>query len=121
MQYAILIFGADGVFDDLPEDDQRTYMQQHRDMQTKYEDRLGAIARLMPSTSAMTVTSKNGSVIVTDGPYAESKEQLLGLYIVEADSMEEAIEAAKMLPTGFNSMEVRPVAQAPVQREAATA
>jgi hypothetical protein len=43
---------------------------------------------------------------VLDGPFTETKEQLLGLYLFQADSMEEAVDAAKMLPQGIASMEV---------------
>jgi hypothetical protein len=57
----------------------------------------------------MTVTEKAAKPMVLDGPYTETKEQILGLYLFEADSMEEAVEAAKILPRGIASMEVRPV------------
>ena len=47
--------------------------------------------------------------MVLDGPYSESKEQILGFYMIECDSIDAALEAAKALPRGVAYMEVRPV------------
>ncbi|HUV32698.1 MAG TPA: YciI family protein, partial [Devosiaceae bacterium] len=49
------------------------------------------------------------SVLVTDGPFAETKEQVLGFYLVETETMDEAVEMAKRLPQGVAHMEVRAV------------
>jgi len=56
------------------------------------------------------VRVRNGERLVTDGPFAETKEQLGGYYIVEADSIDEAIEHAEKIPSArFGSIEVRPI------------
>jgi hypothetical protein len=71
--------------------------------------KLGPVARLMPTTAATTVRSGR-EPIVLDGPFAETKEQLLGFYVVDCASLEEAIEAARSLgrdETG--SFEIRPI------------
>jgi hypothetical protein len=72
---------------------------------------LGPTARLMPTTTATTVR-KAKEPIVIDGPFAETKEQLLGFYVVECDSLEQAIEFAKDLARASNSggsYEIRPL------------
>jgi hypothetical protein len=73
---------------------------------------LGPFAKLMGTTSAVTVRGRPGSqddaVLVTDGPFAETKEQLLGFYMIECETIDEAIEAAKMLPKNIGTYEIRP-------------
>jgi hypothetical protein len=75
------------------------------------EQRLGPVVRLMPTTTATTLR-KGKETVVLDGPFAETKEQLLGFFIVECASLEQAIEAAKDLgsASGSNgSYEIRPL------------
>jgi len=70
---------------------------------------------LQPVSTAATVREKNGQPLVTDGPFAETKEVLGGFEIIECQSLEEAIAIAKRFPSlrvGF-AMEVRPVVTAP--------
>ena len=65
---------------------------------------------LHPVESATTVRVRNGKVSVTDGPFAETKEQLAGFYLIEARDLNEAIQAAvKIPPAREGSIEVRPV------------
>lgn len=111
MQYAILIYAAEGIFERLPVEEQQRAMDHHRALQAEHNGKgtLGAVAKLMDTSSAMTVRKSGDSVLVMDGPFAETKEQLLGLYIVECDSIDEAIEQAKKLPQGIASYEVRPI------------
>ncbi|MCY6380258.1 YciI family protein [Hoeflea prorocentri] len=111
MQYAILIYGTEGFFERLPEEEQEIALQHHRDLQAELDEKgtLGPVARLMDTSSAMTVRKRGESVLVLDGPFAETKEQLLGLYIIECASIDEAIEQAKKLPAGVAAYEVRPV------------
>ena len=75
------------------------------------EGRLGPVARLMPTTSAVTIR-KGKEPVVLDGPFAETKEQLLGIYMVECASLDQAIDAAKDLARASSSAgayEVRPL------------
>jgi hypothetical protein len=72
--------------------------------------KLGPVARLMPTTAAVTIRSGKEPLIL-DGPFAETKEQLLGFYMVDCANLEEAIDAAKRIKgdeTG-GAFEVRPV------------
>jgi len=65
---------------------------------------------LEPVATAKTVRIRDGKRLVTDGPFAETKEQLTGFYMVEADTLDEALEvAAGIPPARVGSIEVRPV------------
>ncbi len=65
---------------------------------------------LHPATTATTVRVRNGETLVTDGPFAETKEQLGGYYLIEAKDADEAISIAARIPGAtYGSIEVRPV------------
>jgi hypothetical protein len=69
-----------------------------------------AVEGLKPTTTATTVRSQDGKAIVLDGPFAETKEQLAGFYLIEAADLNEAIQiASKIPPAREGSVEVRPV------------
>ncbi len=76
----------------------------------KKQGRLGPVARLLPTTAATTLR-KDEPPVVLDGPYAETKEQLLGFYVVDCESLDQALEVARDLgaanPGG--AYEIRPV------------
>jgi len=70
--------------------------------------------RLQPSQTATTVRVRNGKTTTTDGPFAETKEQLGGYYLVEAKDLNEAIQIAAKIPSArFGSVEIRPVWEGP--------
>jgi len=75
------------------------------------EGKLGPTARLLPTTAATTLRKDRDPPLVIDGPFAETKEQLLGFYIVDANSLDEVLDIARDLakanPGG--SYEIRPV------------
>jgi hypothetical protein len=75
------------------------------------QGRLGPVARLLPTTAATTLRKDGGAPVVLDGPYAETKEQLLGFYLVDCKDLDEALDVARDLgaanPGG--AYEVRPV------------
>jgi hypothetical protein len=77
----------------------------------KKQGRLGPVARLLPTTSATTLRKDNPAVVL-DGPYAETKEQLLGFYVVDCENLDAAVDVARELgavnPGG--AYEIRPVA-----------
>jgi hypothetical protein len=77
----------------------------------KKQGRLGPVARLLPTTSATTLRKDNPPVVL-DGPYAETKEQLLGFYVVDCENLDAAVDVARELsavnPGG--AYEIRPVA-----------
>jgi hypothetical protein len=77
---------------------------------------LVAAEALQPIDTATTVRVRNGKTSITDGPFAETKEQLAGFYIIEARDLNDAIQlAAKIPPAREGSIEVRPVRQLDTQ------
>lgn len=78
----------------------------------KAKGKLGPVARLLPTTSATTLRKSSGEPLIIDGPFAETKEQFLGFYLADCDSLEEAIAFAKDLAEanpGAGGYEIRPV------------
>ncbi len=73
------------------------------------QGRLGPVARLMPTTTAMTVRASRAARVL-DGPFAETKEQLLGFYLVDCESLAQALEVAQELVGETGALEVRPLA-----------
>ena len=76
------------------------------------EGKLGASLRLMPTTAATTLRKTQEPPLVIDGPFAETKEQLLGFYILDVENLEAALDAARQIaavnPGG--AFEIRPIA-----------
>ena len=66
--------------------------------------------RLRPTASATTVQVRHGDLVIADGPFAETKEQIAGFYLVECRDLDEAIEVASKIPGAqYGTIEVRPV------------
>ena len=106
MQYMLLIFSQEGGPDD-PEVVQRygVFTQEVRE-----NGKMVGADRLQPSTAATTVRIRNGETLTTDGPFAETKEQLGGYYLIDVETLDEALEwAAKIPGARLGSIEVRPV------------
>lgn len=116
MRYAILCYQAEGAVCAMSKDQDEAMMAELAVAKARAGKtvKFGATARLMPTTAATTVR-EGKEIIVLDGPFAETKEQLLGFYLLECDSLEQAIEAAKELAgprvaAGLGgSLEIRPV------------
>jgi hypothetical protein len=71
---------------------------------------------LVPTNTAITVRVREGKPIATDGPFAETREQLGGYYLLEAKNLDEAIKAAAKIPTvTFGSIEIRPIMVMPAR------
>lgn len=113
MLYAILCYDSEQVVCGWTKDQEATAMAKLDVVQEKLkrEGRLGPVARLMPTTAATTLR-KGKEAVILDGPFAETKEQLLGFFIVECTSLEQAIETAKELGAASSSngsYEIRPL------------
>jgi len=85
--------------------------------ETQHRGILRAADPLEPSAMATTVRVQEGGVVVTDGPFAETKEQLAGYYILDCEDLDEALAWAAKIPTGCagsaGCVEVRPIRQMP--------
>lgn len=76
------------------------------------QGRLGPVARLLPTTAATTLRKTKDEPLVIDGPFAETKEQFLGFYVVDCASLDDAVDVAKELAEanpGGGSYELRPI------------
>ena len=112
MQYMLLIYGDQGTWEARSDAEQSALMKEYgqlsRDLQA--QDKLRSGEELQPVTTATTVRVRGGDAIVTDGPFADTKEVLGGFYIIDADSLDEAIEWAERIPDARDgTIEVRPV------------
>ena len=113
MLYAILCYDSEDVVESWTPDQDTAVIAKLEVVADKLarEGRLGPVARLMPTTTATTLR-KGKEPIVLDGPFAETKEQLLGFFIVECASLEQAIDTAKELGRASSttgSYEIRPL------------
>jgi hypothetical protein len=112
MKYLCLIYTDQTHWTTLPKSDQEKmsaeYMAYTQGIQ-KSGHYLGGNA-LQPTQTATTVRVRNGKLSTTDGPFAETKEQLGGYYLVEAKDLNEAIQVASKIPGAkVGSVEVRPI------------
>ena len=112
MQYMILIYDNEQQFAKMADGDAQKmyaeYMQYSKDMGEAGVMRAGA--QLKPSTTATTVRSRGGKLATTDGPFAETKEQLGGYYLIDVANLDEAVKWAARCPSArAGSIEVRPL------------
>ena len=113
MLYAILCYNSEDVVGSWSKEEDDAVMAKLAVVQQKLsrEGRLGPVARLLPTTAATTLRKGNEPLVI-DGPFAETKEQLLGFYIIDCASLDQALETARELAIanpGTGSYEIRPV------------
>ena len=112
MLYAILCYHDEDTTGSWSKEHDAAVMTKLRVVQDKLvqQGRLGPVARLLPTTAATTLR-KDDPPVVIDGPYAETKEQLLGFYVVDCENLDAALDVARDLakanPGG--AYEIRPV------------
>jgi hypothetical protein len=114
MNYLLLIYASEAEQGKMSESAMKTLMDEYQEF-TKgivQSGQFKAADRLQPVATASTVRVRNGKTTTTDGPFAESREQLGGYYLVEAKNLDEAIAIAARIPTAkMGGVEVRPVWQ----------
>lgn len=105
MKYLCLVYLDEKRMNELPDEDCVAY-----DTAIRNSGHCVASEALESVQTATTVRIRNGKVSVTDGPFAETKEQLAGFYMIEAKDLDEALQmAAKIPPARVGSIEVRPI------------
>ena len=112
MTYALLIYRSRPACEPIPELEERAALAAHRALQAEAAGRgqLHSVARLDEPSTARTVRSRAGAHDLTDGPYMEAKEWLVGFYVLDCDSETQALERARRLcPDASHFVEVRPV------------
>jgi len=112
MKYALMIYADENQAPDATPEETEAGM----DLWWKYEAWLAETGikvtgeALHDTSQATTVRMKDGAAITTDGPFAETKEQLGGFYVIDVANLDEALEAARKCPAAFwGSIEVRPI------------
>ena len=112
MLYAILCYNDEAVVESWPKEVDDAVIAKRRVVtrKLKTQGKLGPVIRLMPTTAAVTLRSGREPLVI-DGPFAETKEQLLGFYIIEAGSLDEAIDSARRIKGDEKggAFEVRPL------------
>jgi hypothetical protein len=113
MQYAILCYHDENVVSAWSKEEDDAVMAKLSRVQEKLasQGKLGPVVRLLPTTAATTLRKDREPPLVIDGPFAETKEQLLGFYVVDCASLEEVLQIARELgaanPGG--AYEIRPI------------
>ena len=112
MQYMLLIYDNEKMWPALPEKERNALMAEYGAFteEIRKAGKLVAADALQATATATTVRVRNGKSLTTDGPFAETKEQLGGYYLVEAKDLDEAMALAAKIPSArFGSIEVRPI------------
>ena len=121
MQYMLLIYDSPKAWEGMTEDDRNAVMGEYFAYTNELREAGKFVAgdALHPTNTAKSVRVRGDDVQTTDGPFAETKEQLGGYYIVDVDAEDEAIEWARKIPSArFGTIEVRPVVVFPVEANA---
>lgn len=121
MKYLLLIYDDEKGWTKLTEKQQQDgmalYMKLTQDL--KNSGHWVASHQLQPIAMATTLRERDGKRLVTDGPYAETREQLGGFYLIEAKNLDEALSIAARVPSAkWGVVEVRPVVERPAQATA---
>ena len=116
MKYMLLIHDSEEAWNRLSDAERRQIMGDYRrfseEIRASGHYRSGS--QLQPTSTATTVRVRNGKRLVTDGPFAETREQLGGYYLIEAKDLDEAISLAERLPSArMGTIEIRPLAEIP--------
>jgi hypothetical protein len=116
MKYMLLIYHDEQVWRRLSEVERQQIMAEYGQftLQIKSTGHYSAGAQLDPAASATSVRVREGKRLQTDGPFAETREQLGGYYLIEAKDLDEATSIASRIPSArLGAIEVRPVIEVP--------
>ena len=113
MKYVLLIYGDEATWGAMSQEDMLKMYAEHRaygEAMTKADVIRGG-SELKPTSSATTIRFEGGKTAITDGPFAETREQLAGFYLIEVENLEQAIDWAEKMPgMSSGSVEIRPLA-----------
>lgn len=112
MRYLCLIYENEKAWETVPAAESEAIMNEYFQFTDDIRKKGKYIAgeALQPTASSTTVRVRNGKVSTTDGPFAETKEQLGGFYLIEATDLNDAIQVASRIPSArLGSIEIRPV------------
>jgi hypothetical protein len=110
MKYALLIYGSDEEWEARSDEEKQEIYKEYFAI-SELPGTFGG-AEMQPATTATTVRVRDGRALTTDGPFAETKEVLGGLYLFEADNLDDAIAVAARIPAAaYGAIEVRPLVE----------
>lgn len=112
MRYAVLIYQDQQAYDTYSEDELQQMLQCHRDLQSrsKAASQFVEANQLQRPVAATTVRRQEGKLIVTDGPFSETKEMLIGLYVLDCRTLDEAVAyASGIAHADGTALEIRPI------------
>jgi hypothetical protein len=115
MKYILLICDEEQAWGRLSEAEQQRIMAEYRQFteQIRSSGHYVDGSQLAPTSAATSVRVRNGKRLVTDGPFAETREQLGGYYLIDARDLDEAISLAARLPSArMGTIEIRPLVEA---------
>jgi len=118
MEYLLLIYGNEADINRLSEAEQGALYQEYGRFTQSILESKNFVAghRLEDVATATTVRVRDGKRLVTDGPFAETREQLGGFYMIQAKDLDEALAMAERIPSArWGSIEVRPIAPPPAR------
>ena len=125
MRYIFLIYSRELDPANISAEDDLAVRSRHRAVQEEAGSRkvLHAAQPLQRTTTATTVRMQDGKPLIVDGPFAETKEQLAGYYLIDCRDLDEAIEWAQKIPSGCRGadgcIEIRPLLELPVSQASA--
>jgi hypothetical protein len=109
MKYLAMIYGDESRWEALSDDERSAVYARYRAFGDAAGDKVVGGAELGPNSTATTVRVREGETIVTDGPFVETKEALGGFYVLECDTIDEAVALAARIPGAeTGAIEVRP-------------
>ena len=117
MKYLLLIYESENSRAGRSEAERSKVFQEYIDYTSRIRESGNYIAgqALQPTSTATTLRTKNGKVVTTDGPFAETREQLGGFYMVEAKDLDQAVTLATGIPgVRTGAIEVRPILPTPL-------
>ncbi len=110
MKYALLIYGSDEEWESRSEEERAAIYKEY--FALSEDSGVFGGAELEPATVATTVRQRGGETLTTDGPFAETKEVLGGLYLLEAANLDDAIAFAARIPSArWGAVEIRPLVE----------
>lgn len=112
MKYLCLIYDEEKILNNMSKAETDAFMGEYFTFtnEVRQSGHYEAGEALQPVATATTVRIRNGKMATTDGPFAETKEQLGGFYLIKAKDLNEAIQIASRIPSArYGSIEVRPV------------
>jgi len=121
MKYMLLIYQNEQSWNGLSEAERQQIYLEYRQLRSELQSRGQFVtgSQLQPATTATTVRVRDGEELVTDGPFAETHEQLGGYFLVEAENLDEATAIAARIPSArAGSIEVRPLVEMAAEAKA---